>query len=118
MSLPITPTTQREARLWNFYNRGEYFFSIQAWPEWVKKLALSDHLKNNEAYNFYYFLVGNGLDPNTAAIWVGMSDTALSSVARIDNYQLQYMNKKAWKHTLLTGNKKVYDMIEGRPVMM
>lgn len=55
---------QREARVWNFWNRDDTaFFPVRLWPPWAQELLLQEHRNNNERYRLATFLLCNGLFP-------------------------------------------------------
>lgn len=47
-----------------------YFFPTLDWPNVQRDYLVKMHLKQMERLNFMAFLIGNGMDPDTAALWV------------------------------------------------
>lgn len=71
----VVPTNPREARVWNYLNKDMLpFWQIRDWPEWLQRLAMEKHKDNRQRYNFFFFLVANGLDPSLASEWTLMTD--------------------------------------------
>ena len=52
-----------QAKLWNYYNKGDLLPAIRHWPLHFQKMGTSPHLNNREGYRFALFLLTNGLNP-------------------------------------------------------
>jgi hypothetical protein len=68
------PFDQRSARVWNFFNSGEDFWRISAWPAYVREMCLKPHKAYRERYRLFLFFVANGVEPVLAYYWVCIRD--------------------------------------------
>lgn len=119
---------QRIARLRNYLNNyrdggQDSFWPLREWPEWARTAIVLAHKKRSDRFNLMFFLLGNGLDPYTAASWVLAQDYVggrLKAGQYDDNAMKDILG--VWdRHnagTLYKGDKKVFDMTLGRAVMM
>lgn len=73
-NIPKRRLSQREARVWNYLNKGEYFYPIRLWPEHLQEMALAEHKELRERYRFFQFLTWNGLGIEKAQEWTFMND--------------------------------------------
>lgn len=117
----------REARLWNYFAKGDEFYSIREWPKYLAEMMLLEHKNNRERFTLFFFLTGNGLNPTTAADWIQLADVQLmmrglipvSSVydpAAIR--QFAQLIEQSRTGTLFKGDKKIMDMAKGHVVNM
>ncbi len=124
MAAFVTPSDAREARLMNWFKKQDSFFSYREWPEWAQGLALMAHKNSSESYNLFYFLVGNGLDPKLAADFIGGSDATPTgslipgAYSAKERDELTRMMRLVYEGQFFTGEKRVFDIEKGRPVMM
>lgn len=123
-NLPPRTLKQREARLWNYFNKQDIFFPIRDWPWYQADNILSEHKDNRQRYNLFFFLVGNGLRVSIASEWTLCADvingnlvtgvydtTALLQVGR-------QMPEQVAKGQMFKGTKSMMDMTLGRVVKM
>lgn len=110
MSVP-RPRNKTEAKKWNLLNKGTAFFPIRDWPYVHQRHGMSSNLMNLERLNYWTFLVGNGLPPQTASRMVAVN-------ARDDvGSQLQSIERKFANKTLLNSSyfdiydKEIYNLI-------
>jgi len=117
---PVRQLNQREARVWNFLNAGRDFFPIRSWPTWLQDLALSEHKNNRDRFNYFFFLVSNGMNPVLAGQWTLQTDAhngmALSGTGYNDHAhrQIQQMIQQIGAGTFFTGKKKMIDLASGK----
>ena len=118
------PKSLREARLWNFFQKQDDFWRIEEWPEYIKIIALKYQRNNRERYTFWFFLVGNGLDPNIASEWVLSIDFRQGNLVRgiYDESALRQvlvqLPKQNEEGSLWKGKKPMMDMMKGYVVTM
>jgi len=112
-------------RFWQYLNRQDTFFHVQHWPLWAQRLILLPHKNDNQMFNLFYFLHGNGLSPGFCKAWIMAYDYDWAKKALIEGTytkkEVLDINKlmvKAYQGELLNGKKRVYDLIDGRPVNM
>lgn len=84
MSEGYSPHDAREARLWNYFTQQDDFWPIREWPLWAQEIATNaairdkkpanNHKTYRERYRIFLFWTFNGLNPQTAAGWLYMSD--------------------------------------------
>jgi len=116
----ILPRNQREARVWNYLNRDVLpFWQINQWPDWAQKAAMTLHKDNRMRYNFFFFLVANGLDPSLASEWTSMTDVINGRIIStgydaVAHHQVE-VQMPVQHHTgqLYRGTKQMMDMSSG-----
>lgn len=115
-------TNQREARVWNYLNRGDWFWPIREWPVFLQKMQLKEHRNNRERYTLFFFLTGNGMSPDIAGQWTILRDIGQGGVEKEGNYdksaraQIIQMKEQIRKGSFFKGDKKIMDMTLGRVV--
>lgn len=117
----VVPANPREARVWNHLNSAMLpFWQIRYWPEWIQTLALTLHKDNRQRYNYFFFLVANGLDPSLASEWTLMTDyvngTILSNgYDNVAHHQV-FVQMPVQHQTgqLYQGTKQMMNMVTGR----
>jgi len=121
----MRPKDAREVRVWNYLNGvQDDFWPIFLWPAWAQTSALSEHRSNLQRFQYFYFLVGNGLAPDIATEWVVLKDVLAGKEMQYGLYdraavdQLNWLKVKAKKKELFNGRYRVFDMILGHPVHM
>lgn len=117
------PRDAREARLHNWYILQDAFWHPCEWPGWVYKALLSDKKSFRDRFNLFYFFTANGMRPELAYIWVLTSDFLHNNpvFGKYTSSTYQDMNNlmaKAENGTLFTGNKQMFDMVQGKVVSM
>ncbi len=117
--------TAREQRLWYYLNKTQdVFWPISKWPEWVQHIALLEHKNDSQMYNLMFFYLANGLPAYVARHWTMAAEIKPPGVLVFGPYskkEEEDIRRVIIKHNnglLYTGKKKVFDMIEGRPVLM
>jgi len=112
-------------RYWQYLNQQDIFFPISLWPLWAQKLILLPHKSDSQMFNLFFFLNANGLLPGFCKAWIVAFDYNWADKKLIDGVytqkEVEDINKvmvKAYQGKLLEGNKRVYDMILKRPVVM
>nr|WAE42690.1 MAG: hypothetical protein [Cressdnaviricota sp.] len=95
MAAMITPTNRFQARRWNHFNKGDYFWPINSWPNIQRTYAMKEHLNNSERAHFFFFLANNGLDPELIAeciLWEGHTydKDALRHIKFLQEHWTQY----------------------------
>jgi len=123
---PVRQLTQREARVWNFLNAQDDFFPIRSWPAWLQDIALSEHRNNRDRYNYFFFLVANGLQPTLAGEWTLMNNVEKTGhggmVAVSQGYndharrQVTQMIQQLGAGCFFTGKKKMMDLASGKVI--
>lgn len=110
----------RKARVWNFLNTGDAFWPIVKWPDYLQDMMLKAHKSNRERFRLMQFLIGNGMDPTRARIWVTVRDVEDGYRLRFEPYDavavrdMDGMVVKARDGTLF--QYAYYDMTLGRVV--
>jgi len=95
------------------------FWQIKDWPEWIQRLALSIHKDNRQRYNFFFFLVCNGLSPDLASEWTLMTDVRngqpiSEGYDNVAHHQVDIqMPVQHINGTLYRGTKSMMDMVSG-----
>ena len=119
--------TPRETRIIEYLHAAqEDFFPLGKWPAYLIDLILKPHKDNRERYTLFYFLTGNGLNPETARLWTLLLDVRKDGQG-IDvlvpggydvkaHEQMEQMTQQLANGSLFTGNKKMMDMTLGRVV--
>ncbi len=116
--------TAREARLRYYFNKGQdYWFNYHLWPIWAQQLILLEHKSDSQMFNLMFFFLGNGLAPGTSKNWVMASDYVKDDFlyGPYTKKEIQDIDRiiiKAANNQLFKGLKKVYDMIQQRPIYM
>jgi len=121
----IEPPELIPHRYWQFLNTQDTFFQIRLWPLWAQRLILLPHKSDSQMYNLFFFLHANGLSPGFCKAWIIAYDYDWRSKELVkgaySDKEILDINKvmvKAYNNQLLQGNKRVYDIVEGRPVNM
>ncbi len=119
------PLTAREARLRYYYEvTQDIFWKWSLWPQWTKQLILLDHKSDSQMFNLTFFFLANGLPPALTKIWVTAGDVRDhvpllgTGYSPKEHQDLRRVLMKYQNGTLFKGDKKVFDMILGRPVLM
>ncbi len=68
-SLLARPADMREARVLTFFQRQDDWFQLRFWPRWAQFKILKAHKKRDDRYALMFFMLWNGLDPETAVNW-------------------------------------------------
>lgn len=112
-------------RYWQFLDTQDIFFRISLWPLWAQRLVLLKHKSDSQMFNLFFFLNANGLTPGYCRGWIIAYDYDWQRKTLINGEysqkELVDINKvmvKAYNGTLLQGNKRVFDLVERRPVNM
>jgi len=102
------------------------FFPLGKWPQYLVDMVLKPHKDNRERFTLFYFLVGNGLNPEDAHLWTllldvrpGLRGTPVIITGQYDNKaseQMEQLKRQLAENQLFTGNKKMMDMTLGRVV--
>jgi len=71
----------------------DLFFPSCDWPPHILRLAKKPHKNNQERYIYYYFLVANGLDPDTASHWTLLSGVTPDGRPVFNGYDQQAYNQ-------------------------
>jgi len=121
----IEPEDLVTHRYWQFLNNQDVFFHIRLWPVWAQRLVLVPHKNNDQMYNLFFFLNANGLLPGLCKSWIIAFDYDWRLKRLVDGVyspkEITEINRvmvKAYNGTLLQGKKRVFDIIQGRPVNM
>jgi len=122
MDIGYEPKDAREGRLWNYFTKQDDFWPIREWPPWAQATALQSHKKYRDRYRIFLFWTFNGLNPNTAAGWLYMSDYKhnIPLAGIYDNSAVSQINgmiKQARNGTMFERDRRgrTWDMILGRP---
>lgn len=59
----INPTNPRQARVWNYLNKGDEFYPIRAWPTWAQSAAMLSHRSFRDRFTYFRWLASNGASP-------------------------------------------------------
>lgn len=121
--------SREQARWSNYLNKQDWFYPLRSWPDFLRDLALKCHKNNRERYTLFFFLVGNGLDPQLAGRWCIGNDYTLDSGPISKGYdasaykQVEQMKNQAAMAPGVPGGmwfgaKKIMDMATGRVVLM
>jgi len=116
----VKPKDDREARVWNFFNRQDDFWPIREWPLWAQRVALMEHKKHDDRFSLFRFLVFNGLEPQLSLHWVKCKDYRGRIIEehydRSAESSFAHMLRRALNGELLQQPRpRIYDMILGRP---
>jgi len=117
-------SSPREARLWNYFAKGDEFFTIREWPAYLQEMMLLDHKNNRERFSLFFFLTGNGLNPTLAADWIQSRDVRGGQHLVTGVYDPQAIRhfaqliEQSRTGTLFKGDKKMMDMTMGHVVTM
>ncbi len=103
--------------------RQDSFWPISQWPAWAQQLFLIQHKNDSQVYNLMFFLLANGLVPFMALKWALMADTRNGEpvMGTYSNKELNDAARITQRHIsgdLYQGKKKVFDMYQGRPILM
>jgi len=111
---------RRKARIWKYLNlTQDDFYRIHEWPKWARDTAL-DRKSNNDRFQLFYFLVGNGLSPMVAGRWVRILDVDPAGIEVLDEREkalrhVDQMKMAVSDRRFLTGQKMVFNMHTRRP---
>lgn len=115
---------RRSARLSLYFKKQDLFFPYRKWPSWAREYILLEHKPNRVRFNLFFFLVGNGLHPETAASWIIKKDF-IAGVPVDGEYNRNALTqlfiqlpKQVKDGTLFRGKKKMFDMAMGRVELM
>lgn len=123
---------RRVARVVNYLNRQDDFFSLREWTStsggltatlWTRGAILKGHKTNRERFNLAYWLLGNGLRPGLVEDWVFIQDVRDGHIIQGEydttaRNQVRTLITRSENGTLFTGLKRVWDLKLGMPVMM
>lgn len=117
------PLTPREARIISYLHSQDIFFKYGSWPEYLRDLALLPHKNNRQRFTLFFFLVGNGLEPELAVLWTLLVDVRSGKLIQgvyddSAKKQMVQLKTQVYTDTLFTGSKAMMDMTLGRVVMM
>lgn len=118
---PFVPNTDREARMWNYFNRQDLFWPIRKWPPWAQHDMMEFHKKYDPRYHLMRFLCFNGMAPRIAASWIYISDISTNGIPLAGVYdssavsQITGMIGQAARGTLWKRHHRIFDMITGHP---
>jgi len=118
------PLTPREVRLIEYFHGQDFFFRLGSWPPYLQDMILLPHKDNRQRFTLFFFLTGNGLDPDTAATWVKGLDVSKFNHGLIpgvydDSAKRHFaqMIEQERAGTLFKGTKKMMDMTLGYVVL-
>jgi hypothetical protein len=115
-------TNQRQARVWNHLNAGDWFYRIRQWPGWLQELMLKEHRDGRERFTLFFFLTGNGCPPDIAGQWTLLNDFRGGKEVYAQGYdqsaraQVIQMKRDLQNGKLFKGDKKIMDMHLGRVI--
>jgi hypothetical protein len=114
---------RRIARIRNYLNKQDLFWSYREWPEWARITVTKAHKRNSERYNLFVFLTMNGLNPEHAARWARMTDVRngfqiIEDIRDKTDRHVDQMKRQLEDGTLFLGGKRVFCMVEQRPITM
>lgn len=101
-----------------YFDSTDLFFPSCEWPPHILRLSGKSHKSNQERYIFFYFLVANGLDPDTASQWTLLSRVRPDGKPLYEGYdraaydQMKYLRDKA-KNGELFEKGYCFDMRKG-----
>lgn len=112
----------RVLRIAEFLNSNEWkdlFWPISVWPAWVRAITFKQHKRNRERYALFFFLVVNGLHPQSASQIVLMSDVQGNIIMMNDlrpkvTRHLEQMERQVAERTFFSSGKRYYDLALGR----
>jgi len=84
---------ERMARLYAFFNKQDWFWRIEEWPEWVQRLALMKHKDSRARYRLFVFFTYNGLPRDLAVSWVKAADARPDGWLLWERYDVPAMNQ-------------------------
>jgi len=112
------PCDLREARLLNYFQQQQEWFQYRFWPRWAQVKMLQQHKKRFDRFNLMYWMLWNGLHPETAKYWIMARDVdAKGKALDLGTYDknadedLEGMIAKHAKGELYDKQKRVYDMV-------
>lgn len=118
------PLTPREVRIIEYlHNVQDMFFRYGDWPEYLQRMILLPHKDNRQRFTLFFFLVGNGLEPEIAGVWTLLIDVraGLTGILRpiVGGYddaahkQIEQMKQQVANGTLFKGTKDMMDLVAG-----
>lgn len=124
------PLTPREVRILDYlHSVQDVFPRVTEWPEWAIRSIVKPHRNNRERYNLFFFLTGNGLNPEIAADWTLLIDCrpdrfgyprpvkSLGYDASAQQ-QMEQMKQQIAQGTFFQGRKRMLDLVLGYVVDM
>lgn len=102
----------------NFFMKQDYFYPLSSWPKYIQDIALKEHRTNRERFTFFFFLVVNGLMPETASEWVLSYDYRFGALVEgaYDSQAIIQVRNQLPKDTqsgkLFQGKKLILDMYD------
>lgn len=114
------PINARQARVWNYLARQEFFFPIKDWPSWAQQAILMEHKYNSERYQLFVFLTNNGLGPEMSGELILMKDYRNNTIIFGDYDSVAYnqvmvqMPAQLANGTLWKGHRKNFDIATGK----
>lgn len=129
---PKGQTTGKSQWVYYLDQMQDDFWPLRQWPEWAIRGIQGRPGRgpgNDMRYQLFYFLVGNGLQPEQAGEWICVAgrrngrliiDTAHNGKAGQHAQQMIKAVQKPAPHArpFFRGDKKVFDMVKGRVVNM
>jgi len=117
--------TPREVRIIEYlHSVQDVFFRYGSWPQYLRDLLLKPHRTNRERFTVFFFLTGNGLDPETAGRWTLLIDARPKIYGvltpRVGQYdesahkQIEQLKQQIATGTLFKGDKPIMDLVAGR----
>lgn len=121
--------SREQARWSNYLNKQDWFFPLRTWPDFLQDLALKCHKNNRERFTLFFFLVGNGLEPQLAGRWCIANDYTIdsgpiskgydaSAYKQVEQMKAQTLLLPGAPGAMFQGNKKIMDMATGRVIKM
>lgn len=118
------PLTPREVRIIEYLHTvQDMFFRYGDWPEYLQRMMLKPHKNNRERFTMFFFLTGNGLDPEAAGLWTLLLDVrpGLAGILRpipgaydeAAHKQIEQMKQQLANGTLFKGTKDMMDLAAG-----
>lgn len=104
------------------------WFPFKEWPQWAQEASLKAHKNNSERYNLFTFFVFNGATISLAIRFIESRDARQDQAdgrwvnlrERYDENAIRQMYKQMPQQlkdgTLARPEKRVYDLVLGRPI--
>lgn len=112
--------------LWSFFQNQEIIASIGKWPLWAQQQILKPHKTNPERFALMKFFIWNGVDPVVASEWTRSMTTKKYGSGRrlvVGEYDAAALRDfamiihKSREGILFGKGARIYDLIEGRPII-